>query len=374
MKLPLKISQKSFSLLVSTFMFSPLHAATYQITSVIPGFFATGFNDSGQVSGYTSPGTASAAVWNGTALVSVPGIQTGGPGQALSINSNGVVVGYSQSSSSTATRVGFVYSGGTSTALPNQSGYYNTPAKINDSGVIVGTFTSNTSTNTSQAYLYNGITTTILAGIGGALTTAVDVNGSGWVTGSGTEEGGAAAERRAWLYNGTTTIDLGTLGGDQSIAYALNDLGHVVGGSTITGTAAIQQRAFLYRDGQMINLQSGTAWENTTGGYATDINNLDQVVGRLGATAAALPFLWENGEMFNLLDLVDDELTGNWFTPVAINDNGDILMTYLPTGSSGRATVILSQVPEPSVVLLGAAGIIAGLCSRRRPCTVMKPS
>jgi len=65
---------------------------------------------------------------------------------------------------------------------------------------------------------------------------------------------------RAFLWTDTNTnnasdpgemVDLGTLGGDISTAYGINESGIIVGESETTGGAF---HAFLYRDGAMTNL------------------------------------------------------------------------------------------------------------------------
>ena len=103
--------------------------------------------------------------------------------------------------------------------------------------------------------------------------------------------------------------DLGTLGGDTGVAYAINDNGEIVGLSTTTSN--LESRPFLYSDGRMYDLGTLGGTNINHGGiatitsFATDINNLGQVVGQ-----AAVPdgsqhaFLYHNGMMTDLNDLV----------------------------------------------------------------------
>jgi probable HAF family extracellular repeat protein len=109
-------------------------------------------------------------------------------------------------------------------------------------------------------------------------------------------------------------IDLGTLGGSSSIGLGINNLGQVTGSAT---TAAGLGHAFLYRDGQMI-----------------DLNNV-----------------------------IDPALGVTLFNAQGINDEGQIV-----ANSFGRA-FLLTPVPEPgTLAFLGAAllVLIASVYTSRR--------
>ena len=86
--------------------------------------------------------------------------------------------------------------------------------------------------------------------------------------------------------------DLGVLpGGTASYAMAVNDSG-VVAGSSRTGTNAVSCRATIYTGGAWVNI--GSAVSNTSGTFATGINNNGQVTGWLRSTAEDT-FIYQNG-------------------------------------------------------------------------------
>jgi len=72
-------------------------------------------------------------------------------------------------------------------------------------------------------------------------------------------------------------FDLGTLGSDYSIAYGINDVGKVVGDSF---TSSGQPHAFLWNNGKMFDLNNllsdNSGWELVS---AQGINNRGQIVG-----------------------------------------------------------------------------------------------
>ena len=124
-------------------------------------------------------------------------------------------------------------------------------------------------------------------------------------------------------------MDLGVLGtkaGLQSFAYGLNNIGDVVGATqTDSSSSGV---AFLYHDGTMRDLNNlvdpALGWQLE---YATGINDLGQVIG-VGATPAG-------------------SLDSYLLTPV---------------------------VPEPGSVGVFLATLAWGLCGRRRHQRIMLPA
>lgn len=95
---------------------------------------------------------------------------------------------------------------------------------------------------------------------------------------------------RAFVWRNGTISDIGTLGGYFSYASDVNDLGQVVGYSD-TGTAF---HAYVWRDGLMTDIGAGMPGPNSR---ASAINNLGEVVGSAGGSRA---FLWRDGSVTNL--------------------------------------------------------------------------
>ena len=127
---------------------------------------------------------------------------------------------------------------------------------------------------------------------------AIRINEEGWVVGFSVDPlatPGAAppAERHAWLYRDGELIDLGTLGGPNSFALGANAAGQVVGGSEIAAEVTAPEdaspgaeeeappsHAFIWEDGVMTDLnelvsgESGLVLES-----ASVVNDAGQIVG-----------------------------------------------------------------------------------------------
>ncbi|HEY2841899.1 MAG TPA: PEP-CTERM sorting domain-containing protein, partial [Pirellulales bacterium] len=154
--------------------------------------------------------------------------------------------------------------------------------------------------------------------------------------------------------------DLGTLlGGAFSRANGINNSGQVVG---IAATAGGQNHAFLYSGGAMQDL--GTL--GGTNSQAQGINNSGKVVG-YGTTAGGQnhAFLYSGGGSIQDLNSLIDPLSG-WTLDVAqgVNDAGQIV-GYGEINGQTHA-FLLTPVPEPTTLGLGALGGFALLTMKRR--------
>jgi probable HAF family extracellular repeat protein len=128
--------------------------------------------------------------------------------------------------------------------------------------------------------------------------------------------------RLAAVQNPVYTItDLGTLGGTTTVANKINNCGEVVGTARL---ASGQQHAYLYRNGVMQDL-------GTLGGNLTEpagINIRGQVVGRARnapSGTATRAFLWENGVMKDLNELIPAGSGWVLLQATAINAAGQIV-------------------------------------------------
>jgi probable HAF family extracellular repeat protein len=145
------------------------------------------------------------------------------------------------------------------------------------------------------------------------------INLSGQVVGGRTFPGGY----HAFAYGGGVMADLGTLQGNHQYSFAtdLNDLGQIVGYSVIdlNPSNTLSQRPFLYTGGAM------TAIGSFGGGYgfANGINNLGQVVGlsRYG-NGVTHAFLYSSGTM---TDLGGFEGTGGYSCAYGINEQTQVV-------------------------------------------------
>ena len=103
-------------------------------------------------------------------------------------------------------------------------------------------------------------------------------------------------------------------------AEGLNDAGDVVGGAA---PRKALQHAMLWRHGQSIDLDPSPSGSSA----AHAINNHGQIVGERGLNGRYGPFLWQNGQMRWLDELIVPEQQGLWqlYDAKDINDAGQIL-------------------------------------------------
>ena len=204
---------------------------------------------------------------------------------------------------------------------------------------------------------------------------ARDINDSGQVVGSATTVEG---QGRAFLYSDGQALNLGTLGpvftspnySNSSSGEAVNNSGQVVGTAFYGGItpASGLRRAFLYSNGAISDLGILPGFARSTG---TDINDLGQVVGYsdLGGGYGGggnRAFLYSDGELRNLNDLIPPDSGWTLSNAEAINNNGQIAGTGI---FSGRYRAFLATPVPTSSSILGTSALSvlgAGFVMRRR--------
>lgn len=292
----------------------------------------------------------------------------------------------------------FLWSEGQMTDLGTLGGIENEALGINASGQVVGV--SDRWAVTSRAFLWSNGQMTDLGTLGGPTSTARGINDAGQVVGEAEPSG---ASSHAFLWTNGHMADLGTpLVGESSSAYAINNRGQVVGNAAWNG--------FLWSNDQMTDFSALSGWRYTwpeaindlgqvvgqgvpphppgyppsydaflwSDGQMTDlstlgigpsvahaINNLGQVVGTLGQLAD-MPdqggggFLYSNGQMTNLDDLIDPALGWRVAFASGINDSGQIVGWGTHNGREKRG-FLMTPIPEPSTIALlaSAAALLA---------------
>lgn len=235
---------------------------------------ARGINDRGQIVGYASNlSTFDDRPFlydNGQLKGLNPDPNLGSAGYAHAINESGHVAG-------TINGRAYVYDGTQPHFIPFEGEETGTSVAwaINDHGVAVGGL--NHGSGRSSAFVWNGSSVSYLPapqGASGSLMEAADINNAGQIV--------IQAGNRAFLYDGGAYQALGTLNGLSTSATALNERGWIVGNSEVGGDPSQPYHAFLWRNGRMRDLNDlldpGAAqrWELY---YATDINERGQIVG-----------------------------------------------------------------------------------------------
>ena len=229
---------------------------------------------------------------------------------------------------------------------------------INDQGQVVGT--SNT-----EGFLWTKSTGfTIIPGIRSGGVFPSDINNAGQVVGS---SGNASNGSTAFLWSESTgsPTDLTPFGGPYAGASAINDMGQVVG-SFNEG-----RQAFIWNKNTGIT-DIGKLSQGNSYVFPNDINNSNQVVGysqiASGDFGSHHAFLWEDGVITDLNNLVDDRAGIELSEARAINNRGQIV-GYGSLNGESHAFLLTPKssgsksVPEPdiawSLLTFGALGLMS---------------
>ena len=274
---------------------------------------------------------------------------------AMSINNLGQVVGnMSRKSGAQYISIPYLYHDGTFERLDALCDPGADAFAINDLGQVVGRARYGEG---APPFLYTDGLITRLPTFGGTWGEAMDINNRGQIVGDAM----ASDNCHAFLYADGVMHDIGALlPYDFSTANAVNEAGQVVG--TYSSSYSFEWCAFLYEDGRVIDLGHLGDLEYAV---ANDINDAGQIVGKADSA-----FLWTDGTMVDLNDLIDPGLEIRFRSAEAINNHGQILCYgkdndyYLLTPLGER-----QHTPAPAPALLvagGLAALLARRCGRRR--------
>jgi probable HAF family extracellular repeat protein len=309
--------------------------------------------------------------FGGPVSSNVPFIQGG------TLNSRGVTVGWSATSTPTTPTSSFFICGGLDAVVPfithtfewqegvvadlgslGGADYCSEPFWVNISGEVVGASENGQidpllGINQSRAVLWKDGEITDLGSLGGYETAAFGINNHGQITGISTNTIPdpycflGTAQLRAFLWDDGQMQDLGTLGGNcaqigliDTTLGAINERGQIVGASTTSSipnpvTGLPPWDPFLWEKGK------GMTDLGTLGGVfggASSINKRAQVIGQSGIAADpgacfGFPdngnsnchaFLWDRG---TLTDLTTSSIGGNPSFLAGIDDAGEIIGT-----------------------------------------------
>jgi probable HAF family extracellular repeat protein len=260
--------------------------------------------------------------------------------------------------------LGFVWQNGSMTALPTLGGYNGFAASVNNLGQVVGwaeTAVHDPTCAPPQVLQFEAVIwgpgngqIHQLPGLGDDPDTAATaINDNGQVVGiSGICQNavGAFSAKHAVLWQDGQPIDLGNIGGHGwNTPTSINNQGQIVGfanqsGDLINGNLAFKFHAFFWtkeRGMRDLGTLSGDAISEALG-----INEAGQVVGVSYGAGFSHPraFLWQDGVMMDLNDLIS--AGSNLTLEVAgdINDRGEITGTAFD--SSAETSPAFLAIPR----------------------------
>lgn len=331
---------------------APLYKVT-RLSEAASSAYVTDLNNAGQVIGAAGAGRY---LWTAAGATRLDDNFS-----ASAINRHGVVAGTLSDPSGwnyeAATYRNGVYTRlGTLTQEPPQS----VATAINDNGVVVGW--------SRYEDMFSGQTVRFGANGPVSLHLPLDADSPTGINASGTIVGKYNYEdpfeaifvQRTYLYQNGKLTSLPLLGNDDVIGSAINDANTVVGAITYYAGG---WAPFLYANGVVTPLATpGGAY-----GWADDINNAGQVVGRFGDTSnLGHAFLFDGGASYDIDTLLAPGSGLTIKSASAINDLGQIGGEGCDTAGNCYA-VLLSPVPEPTTWGMWLAGVgVIGCLARRR--------
>ena len=216
---------------------------------------------------------------------------------------------------------------------------------INNKGQIAGYWGNDlTGEPVWSVFLWqNGQMVDLGSQLGRRLSRASDINEYGAVT--GLMGFSLFQDVRAFIWEDGVVTELPPVpGGFTSEARAINNLGDVAGNGRLFDVEAGQvvRHAFVWTDGKMIDI--GTL-PGIIMSAAFDINDARQVVGRSWATGIGRAFIWQNGVMTNLNDLIQSVPQVTMHVATAINNAGQIAGHGSVQGHS--AALLLTPINSP---------------------------
>ncbi len=268
--------------------------------------------------------------------------------RAYGINNKGQIVGVFVNPANPEGSGGFIIDNGVffdMGTLPG--GNWSEAYDVNDDGVAVGWWGNNVVGPSPLAMMWSGLSMTDLTpALGQPSSEASAINNTGAITGFVSAEN-YLYDGRAFVWDGERLIVLPPApGAYTSYGTAINDLGQIVGYGTAEcnppARFCSESRGFLWDGSEMISLGSLPGYVRT---FPADVNHAQQIVGRLVGQFTEAAFLWKDGQIYKLDDLVPgfDGINIGSGSARAINNAGEIAASV--TSAAGSCTVRLTPKP-----------------------------
>lgn len=297
---------------------------------------ARNLDDSGRVAGVSTVASSNyhAAVWNGS-VIDLGTLGTDTQSIAHAINNNGDATGVSYNYGDLQPHA-FLWQAGTLTPLGNFS-----PHDISDGGIIVGhrTYFNGEQLWVDRACRWSSGMLEDLPSLGGRSSQAAAIAGNGDVAGQAFLADNKTV--RACLWRNGAAYDLGTLAGTgvaRSAGMDVNINGQVVGWSETPGGMSHACLFNVNPSGQVMTRTNLGAF-NGSASIAFGINDDGTIVGASDYRG----FVWENGVLSDLNDLIPPGQGWKITRATAINSQGAIAADGMKFGFTHA--VLLTPTP-----------------------------
>ena len=339
----------------------------------------SGIASNGLIAGFVNrPGNATrvAALWRGTALDTLGTL--GGPNSVVQwpgITSNGLVAGIAETAEpdtlneewsctaflpSVTGKIcrGFFWENGVMTGMPTLGGNQSFATGVNSRGQVVGwaeTAVLDPTCNAPQVLQFRAVVWYPKKGTidelrplpGDSTSAATAVNSQGQVVGISGDcdiAVGQRSARHSVIWNDGVPTDIGDLGGDfWHTPMDINEEGDVVGFSNPPYVLGIDFNPLAFLWTSAGGIQSLGKLVGDTSSQALGINKYRQIVG-VSTGAINRAFLWENGVMRNLNDLVEPGFPDLLIVAQHINDEGVIVGRAVRHGTTRQVPFIATPV------------------------------
>lgn len=301
---------------------------------------AQGVNNIGQIVGGIG---GDAVIWNNLLPMNVADqSSTLSATRASDINDDGVVVGTGITISGPFEQHGFIYENNMITDLGTLGGSTSLALAINGPKKVVGFSKIGTDTTDGHAFLWDS---GMIKDLGTILNTttslATDINDNDQIVGYSGDRSGTI--RKAIIWEANKMNPLVSLG-NRSYAQAINNQGQIVGWTEIGDDRSTQHACLWLNQSEIILLGS---LEEGKSHNAFDINSSGTIVGYYDLAAGGNQgFVYNNGQLNDLNDLIEEDPDVLITSAIAVNDRGQIVGNAKVNGT--ERAVLLTPIPPVS--------------------------